>query len=105
MLLSGCAEYITDQGMRVARVDIAVPAVSLVVGDSLRLTAVAYNTDGRALTSSKVVIAWSSSVPAIAAIDAASGWVVARQVGQATIRATIRGTTDSMPIVVVTRAP
>jgi hypothetical protein len=105
LVLGACGEYVTDQGMSVARVEVAASAVSLVLGDSVRLSAVAYASGGHVITSTKVRIAWVSDAPGIAEANVASGWVVARGVGQTIVRATSRGKTDSVRVLVTARAP
>jgi hypothetical protein len=72
----------------VTRVDLEPLKAALVVGSSTRLTAVARSAEGN--PRSDVAIAWTSSQPEVAAVDAA-GVVTAMAPGKATIGATAGG--------------
>lgn len=77
--------------------DIATPAAVVVPGGTIRL-------DGRAVSSgaivSGIVIAWSSSDPSIAEVDA-EGRVTGNALGEATITAAIGGATATATVEVV----
>ena len=102
--LAGCGGFINEEPS-VARVDIVEGRVSVPVGDSILLRALAYDQRDKVTLSSRIVIGWSIRAPAVARVDPASGWVVAQGVGQTVVTATARGVTDTVVVVVPPRAP
>ena len=81
----------------VASIVVTAPRQVLAPGDSVQLTAQAFDALGRVLPT--VTIAWSSSNSAVASIDS-RGAVVAIAVGSATITATASGQSGSTELVV-----
>lgn len=79
---------VAPQGSLVASVVVTAPRRSLAPGDTIQLTAQVMDSNGRVLPTEPVT--WSSSTPAVAAVDA-NGRVVADSVGATTITATAAG--------------
>lgn len=73
-----------DPGIGVATVDVTYPASFVLVGDTLRLTATVI--DGNGVPVTTAVVEWSSSQAAVATVSA-SGQVVGRAAGTATVTA------------------
>ena len=86
----------------VASVGINQTAVSLAVGASIQLTAVAR--DGAGLILPGRSFEWTSSNPGIAAVTPASGFVTAIATGQVTITASSEGKQGSAQVLVVPAA-
>ena len=81
----------------VARVEVDPPAVALLLGQAMRLTATAFAADGSELTGRQT--SWSSSNPQIANVSS-SGMVIARGLGATSITATIEGKRASVGVAV-----
>lgn len=101
LVVAGCVESMTECGVSVSRVEIAPQAVSLAVGDSVQLTTVVYGRcSDRAVVSTKLQPSWDTQSGAVATVDARTGRLVARAPGQTSVRATVRGAADTIPVVV-----
>jgi hypothetical protein len=96
----GCGAYLLELPA-VARIVVAPPGAPLAVGESLQLRATALGRDGSVVRSTRVVVSWSVSDAAVAAVDSLSGRVVARAPGTAIVRARWRGNADSVTVRVV----
>jgi len=86
----------------VASVEIAPSDLALEVGGSGSLSAVATDPSGARL---ERAIAWSSSVPGVASVDARSGRVTATSAGTTRITATADGISDAVTVTVAAPAP
>ena len=86
----------------VAAVEISGSDVSLEVGGSQGLSAAATDADGTPLDRD---ITWSSSNPAVAAVDAGTGRITARTAGTAEVTASADGFTDAITVNVAAPAP
>ena len=80
--IAACTTIDTNIGPQVARIDISPANPSLIVGDTLQLTAIA--TDPRGVQFIGAVVSWSSDNPGVASIDA-TGKVRTVVPGNATI--------------------
>src|SRR5438128_1258889 len=83
---------------RVTRIDIARPAVPLVAGGALKLSATARTSNGN--PRDDVTLGWASDTPSIAAVDAA-GLVTGVAPGKATLRARSEAVSGAITIDVV----
>lgn len=93
LLAAGCAEPGTQPDM-VARMDISAPALSVVEGGTLQLSATARDGSGNTLSYQPV---WTSSDTVVAVVSAA-GLVTARQPGMARIIASAGGRAGSLDL-------
>ena len=95
------AATVTVSNIPVASVTLTPPTASVMVGDSVRLTATARATGGAALQGR--TITWQSSNNSVATVNS-SGWVVGVGSGTANITATSEGK-SAQSTVTVTRQP
>lgn len=89
---------LTGRVTPVATVSITPGSVSLVVGGTSQLTAVARDAAGNVLTGRPVV--WTSSAQNVAMVGSATGLVTATGVGTVTITATVEGRSATVPVAV-----
>ena len=86
LILNACG---SDQGPDVvADVTVTPASTSLVVGDSVQLTATARSSDGRVLSLANRTTTWTTTNPEVATVSG-SGMVLALSLGRVVIRATI----------------
>ena len=93
---------ITVSLVPVASVTVTPNATSVKVGSTVALTATLEDDQGNVLTGRTVT--WSTSAPATATVDAASGVVTGVAVGTATLTATSEGKTGSTTVTVASAA-
>jgi hypothetical protein len=96
-LTTGCDSI--DDPSAVARLVIAVGGRGfVVVGDSVLLSAVAYDRRGRSVPG--VAVAWATREPTRLRVDRESGWAMGLAPTEAVVVATARGHSDSVSVVV-----
>jgi hypothetical protein len=101
---AGCGESLPEEPWVVRRLEVAPRAVSLAVGDSVQLTARAYNRRGDVVSPLKARVRWASQAAPVARVDPESGWVVAGTPGQTTVTATAPGLAEAATVRVVATA-
>ena len=106
LVIAACSETITPPSSvsppSVASVTVARPSASVLVGQSMQLTATARDAAGNVLADRAV--AWTSSNPAAATVSSA-GLVTGVGAGAATITATVDGQSATATISVTTAPP
>lgn len=96
VVVSSCDDDPTAPGDPLASVEVTGPGGPLLVGDTVRLTAVARTATGAPLGGR--TFTWSSRAPALATVDS-SGLVTALAAGHAWITAAAGGRADSLEVV------
>ena len=91
---------ITVTPVPVASVTATVRSATLPVGDTMTAAATVRDAAGNALTRS---VAWSSTAPTVASVDAASGRITAVTPGTTTITATSEGRSGTVTLTVLAR--
>ena len=84
-------------------VTVAPNPASVAIGGTTQLTATVTDANGAPITNQTIPITWSSGNTGIATVDAASGVVTGRAVGQATITAAGGGATGQVAVNVVSQ--
>ncbi|MFL5581392.1 MAG: Ig-like domain-containing protein, partial [Gemmatimonadaceae bacterium] len=92
---------VTVTEVPIASVVVSPETASIVEADSVHLAAAV--TDSAGAPSGRPVL-WSSANPAVATVDAATGWVKGASVGSAYVRAALGGKSDSALVSVTPRA-
>ena len=92
----------TTGGASIARLVLAIPANSFVVGETIKSSATPYDANGTALTNR--TITWTSSAPTIASVSS-TGTVTGVAAGTSTITATADGTVSASLAITILAAP
>lgn len=106
LLAAGCDESTTGpEAPTVARVDVTPATLTLQVGDTLRVSAVAKGTDGSVMRG--VQVAWASLDEMQASVQGqgATALVTALRAGPATVSATVQGKVGTATLSVTPRPP
>jgi adhesin/invasin len=89
---------VTKTFQPVATVDATLSAGTIVVGGTSTATAVLKDAAGTTLPNNQRIVRWTSSNPAVASVDIATGVVTGQSAGQATITGTSEGKSGSVVV-------
>jgi hypothetical protein len=98
VLLAACGSDSGTAPVIVASVEVEAPASSVLVGETMQLTAVARDSDGRVISGRNAT--WTSNLAEVAEVTAA-GLVTGKSPGVATISATVEGVRGQFTVQVV----